>query len=403
MLQGKIIKALLTKEAFAKFSPYITKAIFNEDKGYYWSIYQQLCSYYDEHASPISVEELEQLHLATMGGAADSKVAALKEVYHVIKDVDDTDSAEYLLTKIRKRGIMLSAAEELADAIDSDNESAAAKAMTYLQSLEDVDGSEDSLLYTINMLDAQDDYEASQQWQWQDSQLNDLVKGGGPGRNMLIVALTNVGKTSFAVYNAVGFMRQGAKVLHCSIAEDSKVSLQRRYYQAALALTDNELDIHTQEATEDFMKEFSGKLFLAPVDSLTVGELENLVKEIKPDVVILDDFKDLDLGRKVDMRMDKLYGSLAVRIKSLAIKYNFFAVCLAQASDSATGKKKLDRQDVADSKVDIPGKFQYVIGLARGGADHSIRYISFIKNKLGREDEVIISRLDEPTCQWSAC
>ena len=228
------------------------------------------------------------------------------------------------------------------------------------------------------------------------------MQGAGPERNCLIVALTNVGKTSFVCRSNVDFMRQGAKVLHFAIAEDSKVSLQRRYYQAAYGVNDYELDQEKRRYRDQFMQEFEGKLTLVPIDSLSIGQAEEVIKRVRPDIVVFDDFKDLELDKKRnEPKEHKQYGIIAVKIKSLAIKYGFFALCCAQAADSATGKRWLDRGDIADSKVDIPAKFQYVLGLAKGDGDgSSVRYLSTIKNKLGPEDMKVSMNVDEARCDW---
>lgn len=400
MFAAELIKTLLKKENYDKFSPYLTKEHFNDSKGYYWGVYKQIESYFNSSEGDLTLDNLKHIHLSSCGGLPQEKLMAYEEVYEIIKEVEVSDASGYLLKKVRRDGVLLKAMETLDKNIESADDDFLLGVADELQSLTTTEDAEEGKLYTLDLLEADVDYEASQKWQWALPELNALVKGAGPGRNCLIVALTNVGKTSFTVYNCVSFMQQGAKVLHFSIAEDSKVGLQRRYYQAVFAASDDELDGNKEYYRDKFVTDYGDKLFLAPVDSLSIAEAEALIKEVKPDVVVFDDFKDVELGKKQEMRMDKMYGQIAVRLRSLGIKHNFFTLCAAQASDHATGKKKLDRQDIADSRVDIPGKFHYCIGLSAEGADPNKRYISFIKNKMGREDVLLSATIDKDRCQW---
>jgi hypothetical protein len=313
------------------------------------------------------------------------------------------DEADYFLTKVRRRGIIGDSADELIKELQDNKEAELVSVAEKLHNLAQEEFDDEEITYTIDLLESEKDYEASRRWKWAIHELDEAVQGAGPERTCLVVALTNVGKTSFVCYNNVGFMRQGAKVLHFAVAEDSKVSLQRRYYQAAYGVNDYQLDQDKQYYRDRFMGEFKDKLILAPVDSLSLAQAELIIKQHKPDVVVFDDFKDLELDKKSrDSKEHKQYGQIAVKIKSLSIKYGFFGLCCAQAADSATGKRYLDRQDIADSKVDIPAKFQYVIGLSRGESNSSdMRYISTLKNKLGPENFKYTAFVKEDSCVWS--
>ena len=401
MFAAQLIKTMLNKDAFDKFHPYLTKEHFNDTKGYYWGIYKALESYFHSSDDSIQLEDLKHIHLSSCDGMAEEKVEAYKEIYNIIDECEVTDAATYLLNKVRRTCVLLKSMENIEKNIDNPDDDAL---LAIVGDLSDVsqgeDDEEESKIYTNSLMVADEDYKASQQWVWPFPELNKAVKGAGAGRNCLIVALTNVGKTSFTVFSCVEFMKQGARVLHFSIAEDSKVGLQRRYYQAAFNASDDELDANKQFYNDKFTAQFNDRLFLAPVDSLNIVEAEHIIKQVKPDVVVFDDFKDVDLGKKQDMRMDKMFGQIAVRLRALGIKHNFFTLCAAQASDSATGKKKLDRQDIADSKVDIPGKFHYAIGISAAGHDPNKRYISFIKNKMGAEDLLLSATIDKDRCQW---
>jgi hypothetical protein len=402
MLYAQTILALMDKEKFNKYSKYLNKQFFGSDKSPWWDMYLRIKDYHDKHEGNISIDALKQAHLLSLSGGLESKRVAVEQLYTVLEGTTMSDEADYLLPKIRRHGVLSEAGEELAKELQDNKEADLISIAEKLSTVASEEFEDEEIAYTIDILESEADYAASRQWKWFHPQLDECVQGAGPERNCLIVALTNVGKTSFVCRSNVDFMRQGAKVLHFAIAEDSKVSLQRRYYQAAYGVNDYELDQEKRRYRDQFMQEFEGKLTLVPIDSLSIGQAEEVIKRVRPDIVVFDDFKDLELDKKRnEPKEHKQYGIIAVKIKSLAIKYGFFALCCAQAADSATGKRWLDRGDIADSKVDIPAKFQYVLGLAKGDGDgSSVRYLSTIKNKLGPEDMKVSMNVDEARCDW---
>ena len=403
MLYPQVILALMSKDKFHKYSQYLNKQFFGGDKSPWWEMYLRIKQFHEEKEGDISIETLRHDHMLSLSGSLESKRKAVEELYTILEGTTMSDEADFLLPKVRRRGVLAQAKEELSKELDENKEADLVGISDKLSTIAVDEFEDEEIAYTIDILESESDYAASRRWKWFHPQLDEYVQGAGPERNCLIVALTNVGKTSFVCRANVDFMRQGAKVLHFAIAEDSKVSLQRRYYQAAYGVNDYELDQEKRRFRDQFIEEFDGKLTLVPIDSLTLAQAEEIIKRERPDIVVFDDFKDLEIDKKSrDSREHKQYGQIAVRIKSLAIKYNFFALCCAQAADSATGKRWLERGDIADSKVDIPAKFQYVLGLARGEGDGStIRYLSTIKNKLGPEDMKVSLAVDEARCVWT--
>lgn len=402
MLYAQTILVLLDKDKFHKYAKYLNKQFFGSEKSPWWDMFLRIKKFHDEHEGDLSLQTLKQDHMLSLSGSLESKRQAVEQLYVILEGTTMSDEADFLLPKIRRHGVLAEANDELMKELQDGKEADIVGVSDKLSNIASEEFEDDEITYTIDILESEEDYQASRRWKWFHPRLDEYVQGAGPERNCLIVALTNVGKTSFVCRANVDFMRQGAKVLHFAIAEDSKVSLQRRYYQAAYGISDLELDQEKRRYRDQFVTEFSGKLTLVPIDSLSITQAEEIIKRERPDIVVFDDFKDLELDKKRnEPKEHKQYGIIAVKIKSLAIKYGFFALCCAQAADSATGKRWLDRGDIADSKVDIPAKFQYVLGLARGDGDGStVRYLSTIKNKLGPEDMKVSMSIDEARCIW---
>lgn len=407
-LQADLIKTLCNKDAFEMYSPYLSKHHFaDESEGknaFFWEIYSVLKEFHNDNDASITPTELKDLHLGMSDGMQKDRKQALSEVYNLVegaRDIATEDSAATHLLTILKRKSMT---YEIMNVLEKEVESPSTENWHKIKDIADnavtAEEAED-VFYTTSIAEASQDYQDSMRWKWFDPEFNDNVQGFGPERTCLVFALTNVGKTSFTVFNCVNFMNQGARVLHFAIAEDSKVSLLRRYYHAAFGKTDRELDENITYYDERFAEKFEGKLWLCPTDALSIARAEQLIKQVRPDIVVFDDFKDLDLGYKAEVKVPRLYGVLAVKIKSLAQKYGFGAICCAQAADSAKGKQILDRADIADSKVDIPAKFEYCIGLSRGeNRADNFRFLSLAKNKKGKENISYGYYIDEGKCTW---
>jgi replicative DNA helicase len=254
----------------------------------------------------------------------------------------------------------------------------------------------------INAEDMIKEVEETSRWKWALPSLQRYVDGFGPERSVLVFARSNGGKTSFITSQAVHFMRQGAKVLHFSISEDTKFKLNERYIQAAY-------NIHSGEFLEDvhmwvdrFNEDFANKLAIRNVSSLSIREAEAAISAFEPDIVVYDQYQKVAVSSKVEMRSDEHLTLIVQKLKALSKDYRHGIICGTQASSSAElnnftepkPKKWLTQLDVAGSKSGVPGEFQTMLGIGQdiaglqpaideNGTTHQCyaRYISMPKNK----------------------
>jgi len=211
--------------------------------------------------------------------------------------------------------------------------------------------------------------------------LNDVIDGGViGGTHILVFARSNLGKTMFNINLARGMARDGHTVLHL-INEEPKKQLLLRYINRCSGLTKSEvysdIDRAVSIANENGLK----NIFIEDINPGTFTEIRGLIDSIKPDVVILDQLRNLTV--KEDSRVNGLE-KLATEARNLAKRYDIVVVSVTQAGDSASNKLVLTDSDIDSSKTGIPGQCDLIIGL---GADNNqkeagMRTLTVVKNKI---------------------
>lgn len=220
---------------------------------------------------------------------------------------------------------------------------------------------------------------------WPES-LNRRLDGGLiRGHHMVIFARPEMGKTLMMVNMCAGFLTSGLSVLYvgnedpiqdialrtiCRLAERDRYAVlenPEQYYRTALEL--GYANFHIAD--------------LAPG---TPAEIEELVQQIKPDVVIIDQLRNLAV--KEDARVNQLEKA-ATSARNIAKKYGVVVISVTQAGDSASGKAVLEMGDVDSSNTGIPAQADVMVGIGASQDDYMAnrRTLSLPKNKrTGKHD-----------------
>jgi archaellum biogenesis ATPase FlaH len=224
--------------------------------------------------------------------------------------------------------------------------------------------------------------------------LNDMLDGGAKrGHHILVFAPTEMGKTLKVINMTAGFLKQNLKVNYFCNEEPASELLMR----AATRITGlNKYKILESPAGADkILGERNWRnLTLVSMAPGTFGRINAIVRANHPDVVVLDQLRNIDV-RGAGNRTESLERA-ATEARNLARKHNVLVVSVCQAADSASGKKVLNRGDVDSSNVGIPGQCDLMIGI---GADeemerNNFRVLSFPKNKLSGKHEPIPIEID---------
>lgn len=219
--------------------------------------------------------------------------------------------------------------------------------------------------------------------------LNRALDGGLlRGHNITIYGRPESGKSAFAVNLAAGWLRQGLRVLYTGNEEPIR-DLQLRFIArlSGVSLRTLRADPAALIAAAD---RANGAYELLIAKQLTTGkpaEIEALVRAKRPDVLVIDQLKNLKVPG-VFNRAEAL-DNIAGEVRRLGIAYNMLTVSVTQAKGEAQGRLILEQGDIEWSSTGIPGAADLLIGIGVNQEYDAAckRMISLPKNKIsGRHD-----------------
>lgn len=226
--------------------------------------------------------------------------------------------------------------------------------------------------------------------------LNERLEGGVlPGHHVLVFARPEMGKTLFLVNTMYGVLRQGKRVLYLG-NEDPIKDVQFRM----LSRISGKPRFEVLENLPDVLKEANefcgGRVFFRELTPGTPREVEALVKEHEPDLVLIDQVRNLNM--KEDNFVRQLEKA-ATAVRQIGKRNGCAIISVTQAGESATGKAVIDMSDVDNSKTGVPGAVDIMIGISgtQEDIDSNRRVISLPKNKRGGNHEFFPVRIDPVT------
>lgn len=258
----------------------------------------------------------------------------------------------------------------------------------YGQIGQDIGQTEDSTENVLDFADTTylmepvgDDEQLIQLWP---KQLNEAVGGGAKrGHQVLVFARPEGGKTLVTLNLVAGFLAQGLRVFYVG-NEEPVVDLRQRLTQRILKLSKAQLLADRPGAAEQLSRRIKGALSFAGLSPGTFPEIERHCEQFKPDVVVLDQLRNIRVS--AGARVEELEQA-ATAARNLAKRRGVLVVSVTQAGDSATNKIYLDLNDVDSSKTGIPAQMDLMIGV---GSNEEMREagmlgFSLCKNKLSGE------------------
>lgn len=217
--------------------------------------------------------------------------------------------------------------------------------------------------------------------------LNTRIGGGLlPGHHALIFGRTESGKTTFVINLIAGFIKQKQRVLYVG-NEDPIDSIKARCVCRITGKSIQEVEADKASAIATYIARGGEDLLRLVHNSPgTIAEIEKEVQDFRPNVIVLDQIRNLSSGED---GMTRRLEANAIMFRALLSKYQMIGVSVAQASDksdrnSADSPIYLSAGDVDSSRVGLPGTADLQIGI--GGNAEMIsrgqRMLSISKNKL---------------------
>jgi KaiC/GvpD/RAD55 family RecA-like ATPase len=216
--------------------------------------------------------------------------------------------------------------------------------------------------------------------------LNDRLDGGAKrGHHIIIFARPETGKSMTVINMSCGFLRQGLRVLYV-INEDRPEDIIIRHVANLSNMTKKEQDAERTKAQQLAESVGFPNLFVANAAPGTPAQIDAMVEEYKPDVLIVDQLRNLKV--KADNRVLQLEEA-ATAMRTLGKQRNILVISVTQAGDSADGKAILEMGDVDFSNTGIPAQADLMIGI---GVDPALeaenrRMFSLPKNKISGDHD----------------
>lgn len=214
--------------------------------------------------------------------------------------------------------------------------------------------------------------------------LNELTRGGArAGHHILVYARPELGKSLFCIHQTAHWIKNGHRVLYIE-NEEPLVDTTVRLVCCICGRTREEVERNRGRAKEVLDLGGYAHFVGASLSPGTYGTIGKLVEKHKPQIVVLNQLRNIDVGD--DNRVTALEKA-AIGARNLAKSRGVLVLSVTQAGDSAEGKQFLELSDIDFSKTGIPGAIDLAIGIGASQEDKrfGFRTINLPKNKLGGE------------------
>lgn len=212
--------------------------------------------------------------------------------------------------------------------------------------------------------------------------LNERIGGGLlRGHHLIVFARPEAGKTLMLVNMVAGFLRQGLRVLYVG-NEDPLTDVALRVVSRVTGLTRYEIIDNPDEADQLAREQGYDNLVLAGLSPGTPREIVGLVKEFRPDVLVLDQVRNLNMKEEnYTVKLEKA----CTFARQLGRKYKMLVISATQAGDSADKKAVLEMGDVDFSNTGVQSTADVMVGIGLTPEDDAAnrRVLSLPKNKPG--------------------
>lgn len=233
--------------------------------------------------------------------------------------------------------------------------------------------------------------------------LNRRLDGGLlRGHHVVIFARPEIGKTLFLINAVAGFLAQGLVVLYVG-NEDPLADIVLRVVSRLANRNKFEVLADPSGAEEIARDNGYDNLILAGLCPGTPREIEALVEKYKPDVLIIDQLRNITVANREGNYTQQLEKA-ATAARNIAKRFGVLVLSVTQAGDSASGKGVLEMGDVDSSNTGIPAQADVMVGIGATQEDsqYGRRVLSLPKNKRSGKHEFFPVKIDAAkSMMWS--
>ena len=224
--------------------------------------------------------------------------------------------------------------------------------------------------------------------------LNDRLNGGlVKGDSMIVGGRPNSGKSALCVTMMASCAYRGLKVLYLGNEEPVKKTIIR-----TISCLTGKTSAQMLEDTEGTMKVATERgynnIVYAHLSPGTPQEIKSLVRQHKPDVVVVDQLLNLKVGKTEGVeRMEQS----ARAIRTIGGELGCVTISVSQVGESGDNKLRLGMADLYGSKTGLQGAADVILLIGNDNtyeASHS-RMLNLAKNKTGLTGEAWVVKIDE--------
>lgn len=216
--------------------------------------------------------------------------------------------------------------------------------------------------------------------------LNDAIGGGViPQTHIIIFARPEIGKSLFTINMAAEMARDGQRVLFIEMEDPTDATLLR-FISNLTGMTRTDLlenPARLNRARKLLERRGYKNVIVAECSNGTSLEVERLIKEHKPDVVFINQIRQLKF-KNSDSEVQRL-AMAGHAMRCMAKKYNIVVVSIHQAAGTADNKAHLELRDMYQTTTALQGDVDLAIGVGyrESHMPEDRRLLSVCKNKNG--------------------
>ena len=378
-----LIKHFLNKDAYNKYNRYINKLKLKETYKEVYNIYTTLEEYHKIQSTDLTVDTLEVFFYSERPFLKEKEKEVYVNLFNQIRTSNiDNEIVTNVVTQIKQRQEafdLSTLAYEVSQGkrkfIDLITQ---AHTLEHEEHLDEVSPDE---FTTDNLEELYERAIHSTGLRWRLKTLNRMLGSLRKGDFGFIFARPESGKTTFLASEVSFFAEQATGPVLWFNNEEQGNKVMLRIYQASLGVTTEQLFANLEDNKRKYYERTSGRVKLYDSGNISKTDVERLVYQIKPSVIIFDQIDKIK-GFSED-REDLRLGAIYQWARELAKEYcPVIGVC--QADGSGEGKRWLTMDNVANAKTSKQAEADWILGIGKSNDDgmEYIRHFHISKNKL---------------------
>jgi len=403
MIDGVVIAACIAnRRAYDRVARWVEPGEFTPMGSYWW---KHVADWYKHDSDATAIDP----HLLMERGLRKSNPKQRETMEAWLEDLPDSVSpgnVAYELLELKRiaKGNELMAAQHSAEPIDK----VKSLAQEHLDLLKATELGGSKVRRTMNVRDMEGRLASANRIPLAPMKLQERTGGAVPGDHIVLFGRPEAGKSCFAINMTAGFIKSGHRVLYIGNEESTDKTLSRIICNLANCRGDQLLakpEVAYGRVAKRGLRildngdlDPDGLLHLYHMEPGSVPEIEELVMEVKPEILVIDQFLNLSAGG--DGNTQKMEQN-AKDVRAVLARYNLVGVSVTQAGDRTERHGQappawLGMSDVYGSRTGLPAQADLMVGL---GFDTEMeaqgrRAVSLPKNKLGGNHDGFIVDVD---------